>query len=508
MSLLDNELHARGMGRQLERDHFTDDEFREFDERVAQQLAALALVLGRDGFGDGPATLGAELELNLVDARGRPLGVNLEVLARARDARCTTEIDRFNVEVNCSPVPAAGAPFSAIGAEMGALLARLGEAAAPVGARVVPIGILPTLTPADLTRDALTDLPRYRALAHGLKRWRDAPFRLRMDGADPLDLTADDVTFEGANTSMQLHLRVPASSYARTYNAAQLVTPVALALGGNSPTFCGHRLWDETRVALFKQSLDHRDAEAVRRRLPARVAYGYGWVRQGAWELFAEAASLYPSILPWLEAEREDAAGVARAGGVPALRELRLHHGTVWRWNRAIYDAGDGGHLRIEFRALPAGPTTADMMASAAFLAGLTMAFRDRVDALLPTMPFVYCEANFYRAAQDGIESTLLWPEPSAPSPRLVPARELAARLLPLAAEGLAQLGVDDAEVARCQDVIEGRLATRTTGARWQRRVLARHAGGTPTPEALARLLEAYLAECRTGRPVHEWRDG
>ena len=496
------------MGRSLDRDSFTDDEFREFAERTQEQLKALSLVFAREDFGEGATSIGAELELDIVDGNGRPLGINRAVLAETVDPRCTLELDRFNLEINLTPVLAAGTPFTHVGAEMKTLMGHLSDAALPRGGRIVAIGILPTLRESDLQRDALTDLPRYRALSNGLKRWREAPFRLRMDGADPLDVTADDITFEGANTSLQLHLRTTVAEFARTYNAAQLVTPVALALGSNSPVFCGHRLWDETRVALFKQSLDHRDAEAVRRRLPARVSYGYGWVRQGPWELFAEAASLYPPIIPRLEEEREDCLGIARAGGVPALRELRLHQGTVWRWNRAIYDGGMGGHVRIEFRALPAGPTTADMMASAAFLIGLTVAFRDKVDALLPTMPFLYCETNFYRAAQDGIESTLLWPEPDAPSPRMVSARELAGRLLPLAAEGLATLGVEDAEITRCQDVIEGRLATRTTGARWQRRALASLAATQPTAEMLQRMLEGYVREARTGRPVHEWREG
>ena len=495
------------MGQTLDRDTFSDAEYREFADRTHEQLRALAFLLARDSFGAGECSIGAELELNIIGRDGRPLGINRMVLAEAHDPRCTYELDRFNVEANLTPVAASGAPFSAIGAEMRSLMDLLSTTAAAHGGRIVPVGILPTLTAEDLQRDALTDLPRFRALANGLRRWRESPFRLRMDGADPLDVMASDITFEGANTSLQLHLRTQVADFARTYNAAQLVTPIALALGTNSPVFCGHRLWDETRVALFKQSLDHRDAEAVRRRLPARVSYGYGWVRQGAWELFAEAASLYPPIMPRLEEEREDAMGMARLGGLPRLRELRLHQGTVWRWNRAIYDPGLGGHLRIEFRALPAGPTTADMMASAAFLIGLTVAFRDRVDALLPTMPFLYCETNFYRAAQDGIESTLLWPDAEAPSPRLVSVRELAGRLLPLAAEGLSSLGVNDAEIARCQDVIEGRIATRTTGSRWQRRALARMADGKPTPEMLARMLEGYLTEMRTGRPVHEWRD-
>jgi hypothetical protein len=56
-----------------------------------------------------------------------------------------------------------------------------------------------------------------------------------------------------------------------------------LAVSGNSPTFLGHRLWEETRIALFKQSVG--DRPGLRHR-PPRTALGTGWLRGGARELF------------------------------------------------------------------------------------------------------------------------------------------------------------------------------------------------------------------------------
>lgn len=144
---------------------------------------------------------------------------------------------------------AEGRPFTAIEEELTHALASLNVTAAPLDARIIPIGILPTLTPDDVARTALTDYPRYRALSNGLRRARSAPFTIRIDGADPLQMTGDDITLEGANTSFQVHLRVTPEAFASTYNAAQLATPIALAVSGNSPVFCGHRLWEETRVA-------------------------------------------------------------------------------------------------------------------------------------------------------------------------------------------------------------------------------------------------------------------
>ena len=83
----------------------------------------------------------------------------------------------------------------------------------------------------------------------------------------------------------------------------------------------------------------------------------------------------------------------------PTLAELRLHQGTVWLWNRPVYDNLGGGHLRIEMRALPAGPTAVDMVANAAFLIGLAEGLRPHINELLPGLPFPRAEYNFYRAA-------------------------------------------------------------------------------------------------------------
>ncbi len=491
------------MAQAIARDDFSDADYARFQSRLCENLEALRLVLARPGFGEGAPTLGAELELCIVDADGRAKGINRDILRRHLDPRLALELNKFNLEYNLTPVPAAGRPFSAIEDELCGALRSINATAAALDARVIPIGILPTLTPEDVARTALSDYPRYRALSNGLRRARAAPFRVRIDGTDPLSMEGDDITLEGANTSFQVHLRVAPRDFAATYNAAQLATPIALAVSGNSPVFCGHRLWEETRVALFKQALDVRDLVEHNWRPPARVSYGHGWVRHGAFELFAESVALFPPILPIVDTE--DALAAARGGACPRLAELRLQQGTVWRWNRAIYDPAGDGHLRIEMRALPAGPTPLDMAANAALLVGLTCALRDEVEALMPALPFTYAEWNFYRAAQRGLEARLLWPSSCAPSPAPVPARWLVARYLPRAGEALEALGVAHDEVARLLAVIQGRLDSGVTGARWQRERLDECLLHRRRDDALACMMEGYIARALQGRPVHEW---
>ena len=196
------------------------------------------------------------------------------------------------------------------------------------------VGILPTLEAEDLQLAALSDAPRYRALNNGLRRLRQEPFRIRIHGADPLELAADDVGLEGANTSFQVHLRVDPDRFSDHFNAAQLAIGPVLAVAGNSPTFLGHRLWQETPVALFKQAVDDRDATGRSSRRLSRVAFGTGWTRGGPLELLEESVRLHEPVLPVVGAEQPlDRLGEDEGAGVPALEELRLHQGTVWRWN-------------------------------------------------------------------------------------------------------------------------------------------------------------------------------
>jgi hypothetical protein len=369
----------------------------------------------------------------------------------------------------------------------------------------VLVGILPTVRAEDLGPEAMTDTPRFRALSTAIRALRERDFRLQIVGEDRLDTLCEDTTAEGANTSLQIHLRVPPRAFAATHAAAQLATAPALAAAGNSPLFLGCRLWDETRIALFKQAVDERGELDESWRPAARVSFGHGWVREGAYELFAESVALHPPLLP--ACGEEDALAVVRAGGVPRLAELRLHHGTVWRWNRAIYDPDAGGHVRLELRALPAGPTLADMLANAAFLLGLTLALRDDVGWMLPAFPFEYAHRNFYRAAQQGLDATLLWPAREAPSPQPVPAAELVARLVPAAHAGLVGAGVEDAEAERWLAIVAARAASGRTGARWQRRALARLEETRTRDEALVELVARYRAAAASDRPVHEWPD-
>jgi gamma-glutamyl:cysteine ligase YbdK (ATP-grasp superfamily) len=490
------------MGTDIDQDEFGERDYSRFTKRLGQCLSALGQLLERPGFGAGPATVGAELELFLVDAAARPLPRNQAICAAVADPRVTVELDRFNLELNASPVLLAGRPFAALGGELNVLLDRVADAARHHAGRPALIGILPTLSQADLGPGAMTDVPRYRALNSGLRRLRQDPVRIRIAGADPLELASGDVAVEGANSSFQIHLRVDPAGFTRTYNAVQLATAPVLAVSGNSPTFLGHRLWEETRIAVFKQSVDDRQGHGPRRRV-ARTALGTGWLRGGALELFTESIRQHQPLLPALGNPGPCDEGCGRQA--PPLDELRLHQGTVWRWNRAIYDPASGGHLRIEMRALPAGPTVIDMLANAAFLVGLSLWLAGQDPQWTYALPFERADHGFYRAAQHGLSAQLSWPAGHRDQIRTLAAAKLVAELVPAARQGLLQAGVAAAEADVLLEIIAARAASGQTGAAWQRATLAAATRRRDPERALAVMLDRYLQYAETGLPVHTW---
>jgi hypothetical protein len=493
------------VGTDIDKEEFDERDYARFAQRLEECLTVLGQLLNQPGFGVGPATIGAELELFLIDSAGRPLPRNQAIRAAAADPRVTLELNRCNLELNASPALLAGRPFTALGGELNLLADRVAHAATDHGGRVAIIGILPTLTLADLDPGAMTDLSRYRALDGGLRRLRQNPLHIQVAGADPLELASDNVGLEAANTSFQVHLRVAPADFTRIYNAVQLASAPVLAVAGNSPTFLGHRLWEETRIAVFKQSVDDRPRHGPRRR-PARATLGTGWLRGGPLELFTDSIRRHQPILPVLGHPGPMTSGTG--GQVPPLDELRLHQGTVWRWNRAIYDPASGGHLRIEMRALPAGPTMIDMLANAAFLIGLTMSLAAQDQQWTYALPFERADHGFHRAAQHGLSARLSWPAGRPDQMRTLPAAKLVAELLPAARHGLLQAGVAAAEADPLLEVIGARAASGQTGAVWQRATLAAAEQRYDRQRALAVMLDCYLHCADTGLPVHTWPIG
>jgi CBS domain-containing protein/gamma-glutamylcysteine synthetase len=473
---------------------------RSFTKALLRDLQALEQMLEGGRIESGVRRFGAEQEVFLVNQGWRPAMVGVEVLDRVGGAPFTSELARFNLELNLDPLRLEGTCFRRLEEALEADLARLRDAAADSGAEVALTGILPTLAKSDLSLDNITPKARYYALNTALTRMREGAYRLRIEGTDELLIEHDSVMLEACNTSCQVHLQVSADEFARFYNLAQAVTAPVLAAAVNSPILFGKRLWAETRIALFQQSLDTRSATLHLRELLPRVRFGDQWVEQSVTELFQEDIARFRVLLS--SPVEEDPLEVLEKGGVPSLEALQLHNSTVYRWNRPCYGISEGKpHLRIECRALPSGPSVPDEVANAAFWIGCVLGAAEEYGDITTVMDFDDAKGNFLAASKLGLKAALSWVdgEPVA-APRLI-----LETLLPLARQGLESCSVDDDDISRYLGLIQKRVESGSTGSSWALKSLANMKGHGTLAERLAALTAATVQRQREDTPVHEW---
>jgi CBS domain-containing protein len=472
-----------------------------FMKALLEDLRALAFMLADGRVESGVTRIGAEQEMFLIDQYLRAAPVSLEVLKTAADARLTTEIARFNLEANLSPLKLENNCFSQMEQELVELIALARNSASTQNADILLAGILPTLQKSDLTLDNLTPVARYHELDRGVIQMRGGPLAIHIKGLDELHLTHDNIMMESCNTSFQVHFQSNAKEFANHYNIAQAITAPVLAVAVNSPLLFGLRLWQETRVALFQHSTDVRSRPQLARNQPTRVSFGDCWLQESVIELFHDQITRFRPIIMISEADENPFAVLAR-GETPSLSALRMHNGTVWRWNRACYGVSEGvPHLRIENRALPSGPTIVDEIANAAFFTGLMVAVPHVYGEIAKRMMFDDAKSNFFRAARHGLDAHFQWVDGQSHSATSLILDEL----LPMAREGLTSSRVAGADIDKYLGIIEERTRSRQTGARWVIKSLSAIADSASKEASHRRLTSEILANQKQGQPIHCW---
>jgi gamma-glutamyl:cysteine ligase YbdK (ATP-grasp superfamily) len=490
------------MGAELSGGEWSHEQRQRYREKVRQDLDVFERMLANSSFdGDEPMT-GMEMELYLVDADNQPSFTNAQVLKAIAHEAFQTELGRFNVELNVLPRLLEGDAAFTLEADLRAALNDAHVKAEGLGAHLVQIGILPTLMPEHLAGNWMSDNRRYTALNDSIMRARGENLRIDIHGetGERLAMYVESIAPESGCTSVQLHLQVLPQQFAACWNAAQALAGPQVAIAANSPFFGGKALWHETRIPLFTQATDTRPEELANQGVRARVPFGDRWITS-IFDLFEENVRYYPALLP--EVSDEDPVAVLESGQAPALHELRLHNGTIWRWNRPVYDTvGGRPHLRVENRVLPAGPSVADVIANAMFFYGLTRRLMSEDRPIWTQMSFESAETNFINAARDGMFARLYWP-----GHRSVTPDELVLRhLLPLAEAGLADWGASAAVRERYLSIIEGRCLTRQNGATWQLDcVRSLEAGGADRRSALQGMMARYVEHMHDNQPVHTW---
>ena len=488
--------------------HYRDKQ--RYRDKMQRGLDALARMLAERKFSFPRQQMGMEMELNLVDERMDPSMSNTTVLEKIDEPAFTTELAQHNMEFNVHPRELAGDGALELEQQVRAALARADGKADDAGAKLVLIGALPTLRSDHFDPRWISPRTRYSTLNDQILAAKGEQMLLDMEGAplgepgpDRLLSYSDTILPESACTSVQLHLQVAPEDFAAHWNAAQCLAGVQLAIGSNSPFLLGKALWHETRVPLFQQVTDTRPQELKNQGVRPRVWFGERWITS-IFDLFEENVLYFPAFL--LETDDEDPVAALDAGRTPSLSELRRHNGTIWRWNRPVYDLVDGvGHLRVENRVLPTGPTVLDVLANAAFFYGVQRALTEQDRPLWTRMSFAAAAENFYTGARNGIDAHLYWPGDGWISPDELVLR----RLLPMAHDGLRACGVSEAARERHLGVIEQRCARRQTGSSWQRdTVAALERRGLDRQAALFGMLRRYVELAETGEPAHTWPVG
>jgi CBS domain-containing protein len=488
------------MGEQNVKQNTEEATHQAFMKSLLTEVRALEKMLDEGLIESGVSRIGAEQEMFLIDGAHKPATRALEILDVIGDKRFTHELGLFNLEANLSPQEFGGDCLRRMENELQEIYQRAQETAHQFDCDIALVGILPTLTMDNLGMDSMVPTPRYYALNDAIRGLRGDEFQFTINGIDQLSVRHDNVMLEACNTSFQVHFQVSPEKFAKHYNIAQAVTGPLLAAAVNSPILLGKRLWHETRIAVFEYSIDTRSEAQQQRGLRPRVHFGDRWLEESVTEIFKEDIARFRIVLT--TDTEEDPLGMIEQGTMPSLNALRLHNGTVYRWNRPCYGVHNNvPHLRIENRVIPSGPTLIDEMANAAFFFGMMAGMAAQVEDIRDHLTFDDVKANFLGAARDGIRAQMCWFDDTH-----LPAKELVLeQLLPMAREGLQEAGIQQEDIDRYLGVMHDRVTMRRTGSRWALESLEKM-GDSGTRDQRLRCLVSSMVEQQTrGRPICEW---
>lgn len=469
--------------------------------QVLEDIKAMDIMLVEGLFEKGKQRIGAEQELCLIDEEGHPALMGPNILDRLDDEHVTTEIGKYNLEINLDPFEIRSDCLRNSERQLIDLLSKVADKASEFDSRILLTGILPTLTHLHLEQDCMSPIERYKILSDTMRAMRGRDFEIHIIGVDEMIASNPSILFEACNTSFQTHLQIDPEEFVDQYNWAQMISAPVLAASTNSPLLFGRELWAETRIALFQQSVDTRACTGHLRNRQSRVYFGNRWLRDSPSEVFKEHLSRFPMVFS--TAEVQHSLACLEQGEMPTLKALRLHNGSVYTWNRICYGlSGAAPHLRIECRYIPAGPTIADEMANFAFWLGLLKGMPDHYRDLSEKTSFRSAKDNFYRAARIGLNASFDWFDQKLSAEQLI-----LEELLPIAKVGLEKSGINDSDINRYLGIIEQRVERQQNGAQWQIRNFRRLFDAYGPSIAVHKLTQSMYHQQESGSPVHTWAD-
>lgn len=472
-------------------------------QHLLQDVAAMEKMLNDGLFESDIQRIGAEQELHFANKSWQAAPVAMKVLEELKDdPRFTTELAKFNLEINLDPIVFEGECLRRLEHDLYVQLKRVEMTARRFESHALLVGVLPTIRQRDIDLKNLTPLPRYKIMMDTLSKLRNGNFDFRIEGTDQLITSFDHPMFEAVTASFQVHYQLAPENFSNAYNWAQAITAPVLAAATNSPILLGRRLWRESRIALFRQSVDVRNESQHFRQTPSRVSFGTNWVGDSVLDIFKDIIARHRLLL--ISTRKENAVEVLKEGKTPKLYGLNVHSGTVYKWNRACYGITDGKpHLRIENRVLPSGPTIVDEVANTAFWLGLMHGMPKEYAKISEKMSFDSAKGNFIKAARQGLGAAFRWPGSS----KFVPADELILKeLLPIAKEGLQKANLLQKDVDHYLEIIEERVSTGRTGSQWLVSSYENLLKNNSSNDALTAVTAGLSKRQQLGLPVHTWK--
>ncbi len=476
-------------------------ELNNFTKNLLKDIQALERMLEDEWFNKEPIHIGAEQEICLVDKHCKPAPLNLEVLKRMNNDKFTTELAKFNIEANLDPLELKDDCFSTLELALNDLLTDLQKTCDELDIDFVLTGILPTIRKFDIEIDNLTPIERYDALLKAISKSRGKQQELRISGLDELNVKHDTALIESCNTSYQVHLQITPEQFVSLYNISQVLAAPVMAIACNSPLLFGKRLWSETRVALFQQSIDTRvTSEHFRDRSP-RVFFGNNWLNKSIVEIYKEDIMRFRAMMtvPF----DHDAFDQLEEGITPNLNALMIHNSTIYRWNRPCYGISPNGmpHLRIENRVLPSGPSVLDEVANSAFWIGLMKGFHDLHTDITKHIDFDQVKDNFIGASRRGLNTEMNWFN----GHRIGVTELIKKELLPIARSGLENQNIKPEDIDRYLGVIEERNINRMNGSTWLLESHAQLMKETSREEVSVAITASMIKNQKKGLPIHQW---
>lgn len=477
-----------------------------FIRSLLNDIRSLEYMLEHDWFEKAITRFGSELEMVLIDKSTlKPRNIAMDVIDKMKSVKwLETELAQFNLELNLTPRELKGNNFQLMEKEIQQKLSKLDKVLNSMDATYILTGILPTIQKFHLNKENLTPRERYYALLDAIKQLNlGKDFELKIFGIDELYVKHDTPLLEAANTSWQVHLQVEAREFVPMYNLAQTLAAPVMAVAANSPIVFGKRLWHESRIAMFEQSLDTRDTHEHMREQATRVSFGSNWLNDSILDIYKDDISRFKVLLSNIA--EEDSWEKILKKEAPELTSLLVHNSTVYRWNRPQYGIGKDGkpHLRIENRVFAAGPTVVDQMSNAAFWLGAMKGMAMHYDDIRKHIVFSALRDNFGRAARFGLEADLSWLKG-----KKIHVRELLKKeLIPLAYEGLKACKIDQSDIDKYLGIIQERVKKKTNGAIWMLNSYENLLkSNISKDENLSVLTNSIMKNQKTNEPIHTWK--